>query len=68
MATRTSVTLNREDIAELRRLREFYGVNSVSETVRRSLAQSSMLKRYVDDEGNLTVERDGKSYVIPSRN
>lgn len=67
MSTRTTVSLTDDDIAELKRLRKFYGTKSVSETIRRSIAQSSLLKRYSDESGDLIVERNGKSYVIPSR-
>ncbi|MEP3048004.1 MAG: hypothetical protein ABJL55_19700 [Roseibium sp.] len=67
MTRRTSVTLSKADLDVLEKLKEHYGTGSVSETIRRSISQSSLLKRYSDEDGDLVVERNGKRYVIPSR-
>jgi len=65
--TRTTITLTDAEVHALRNLREHFDTQSVSETIRRSIAQSSLLKRYSDEEGDLVVEREGKKFVIPSR-
>lgn len=64
---RTTITLTDAEVDALKNLRGHFDTQSVSETIRRSIAQSSLLKRYSDEEGDLLVERDGKKFVIPSR-
>lgn len=61
-------TLNLSDakVALLEKLKEHFDATSVSDTIRRSISQSSLLKRYSDEQGDLIVEKDGKKYVIPS--
>lgn len=64
---RTTVSLTKSEIDLLEKLKEHFDANSLSDTVRRSISQSSLLKRYSDEQGDLIVEKDGKKYVIPSR-
>jgi len=64
---RTTITLTDAEVDALQNLRKHFDTQSVSETIRRSIAQSSLLKRYSDEEGDLLIERDGKKFVIPSR-
>lgn len=66
-ANRTTISLTESEIRALDQLKEHFDTPSISETIRRSISQSSLLKRYSDEEGDLVVERDGKHYVIPSR-
>lgn len=66
-ANRTTISLTNTEVEALEKLKVHFDTPSVSETIRRSISQSSVLKRYSDEEGDLVVERDGRRYVIPSR-
>jgi len=66
-ANRTTISLTEAEIKALEQLKSHFDTPSVSETIRRSISQSSLLKRYSNEDGDLLVERDGKRYIIPSR-
>lgn len=66
-ANRATISLSPVEIKALEQLKNHFDTTSVSETIRRSISQSSLLKRYSNEDGDLLVERDGKRYLIPSR-
>jgi len=68
----TGIGLGDSEVVAVEKLsdyfREKFGSDSMSETLRTSITQSSLLKRdYKPDvNGILTVERSGRKYRIPS--
>ena len=66
MARRT-VNLSDEDMELLNILKEHYRAASINETVRRSISQASLLRKFADDDGQVTVMRkDGTPVLVPT--
>lgn len=66
MARRT-VNLTESDLELLEQLKEHFDASSLNDAIRRSIAQSSLLKRYSDENGDLVVLRDKDKFIVPAR-
>ena len=67
MMARRTVNLSDEDMELLNILKEHYRAASINETVRRSISQASLLRKFADDDGQVTVMRkDGTPVLVPT--
>lgn len=66
MARRT-VNLTETDLELLEQLKEHFDASSLNDAIRRSIAQSSLLKRYSDENGELVVLKDKDKFIVPAR-
>lgn len=57
---RRSINLTQADIEALEELKEYFDAGTLNDTIRRSIAQSSLLKRYADEDQVVTVMKDGR--------
>lgn len=66
MARRT-IKLTEADVMALEELREYFDAASLNDTIRRSIAQSSLMKRYADEEQTVTVIKDGEQIKLTAK-
>lgn len=64
---RRTVNLTEADLKMLEELKEYFDASSLNDAIRRSVAQSSLLKRYSDENGDLVVLKDRDKFVFPSK-
>lgn len=68
MTQKTTFTFTDDEIKILEELRNSMGARSMNEVVRRSIAQSSALRKQADEDGNVTIENpDGHKVILPMR-
>lgn len=65
---KTSINLSDADLKALKDLMEHFETDSASDVLRRSLAQTSNLAKFTDDNGNLRIKTaDGDTLLLPKR-
>lgn len=56
---RTTINLSDEDIELLKALKDHFKAPSLNDAIRQSIAQASVLTRYVNEHGELVLLKDG---------
>lgn len=68
MMAKKTVNLTDKDMELIQKLKEHFDASSLNDAIRQSVAQASVLSRYVNEEGELVVlDDDGNKITLVRR-
>lgn len=65
---KTTINLTEKDLELIKQLKEHFDANTLNDAIRQAVAQSSVLSRYVNKDGELVLlKEDGEKVTLARR-